>query len=137
MVDLAYLGGRGPVSLWSIAKRQGVSEPYLERVIAPLKTAGLIIGTRGAGGGYSINCNPKEVSAGDILKILEGPLLPVDCVSDEQGNACHGSNCLTCVTKPIWEKLYESMNSVLDSIRLSDLAEDYKRLLENQQELVL
>ncbi len=131
MVDLAIQNdkqGEKCISLKSIAKRQHISEHYLEQLIASLKKAGLVRSIRGAGGGYNLNCNPKEVSVLYILTILEGSLYPVECVSKNESDVCGGGGCHNCVTKPIWEKLYEGLNNILDGITLYDLVNDYKQL---------
>lgn len=128
IVDLASHEGEKYVSLKSIAERQNISENYLEQLISSLKKAGLVKSIRGASGGYCLNCNPKEVSVGTILNILEGSLYPVDCLVEDESNACGSASCKTCVTKPIWEKLYETMSDVLNGITLDDLVNNYKKI---------
>ncbi|MCL2665597.1 MAG: Rrf2 family transcriptional regulator, partial [Defluviitaleaceae bacterium] len=84
---------------------------------------GLVTSVRGAKGGYRLSKPPDEVTAGDALRILEGSLVPVDCVGDESA-ACASANCENCSTRSVWERLYAGMNEVLDTIYLSDLAAD-------------
>ncbi len=130
MVDLASQGENRCISLKSIAERQCISPHYLEQLISALKKAGLVKSVRGAGGGYRLSCNPRDVSVGSILKILEGPLYPVDCLSETETKPCGIGSCEKCVTKPVWEKIYESMNDVLNGITLDDLANDYKHIID-------
>ncbi len=128
LVDLAVHSNDNCVSLKSIAERQGMSEHYLEHIIALLKKAGFVASSRGAQGGYKINKPFCDISVGDVLRVLEGALHPAPCVADEDGSGCGGGDCSTCVTKAVWEKMYDSLNEVMDSITLDDLVKDYNKL---------
>ena len=119
MFDLALHNGEGPISLKSIAERQGISEHYLEQLIAPLRKAGLVKSIRGAQGGYILSREPLEIRVGDIVRVLEGPLAPMDCVNEEEEGNCHRAE--TCVTRGIWAKVRDSVNEVLDSYTLEDM----------------
>ena len=79
MIDLAQYSGDAPVSIISISERQDISERYLEQLVALLRKAGLVRSIRGAGGGYVLAKDMKEISVGDILRALEGSLEPVEC----------------------------------------------------------
>jgi len=80
MYDLALNYGDEPVSLKSIAERQGISENYLEQLMANLRKAGLVRSIRGAYGGYLLSREPSKITVGDVLRALEGPIGLVDCV---------------------------------------------------------
>jgi len=125
MVDLAIEGGgERCVSLKSIAERQGISEHYLEQLILPLKRADIVVSVRGAQGGYKLSRLPADISVGDTLRALEGSLAPVDCIArdNESDASCGNANCQTCLTKQVWGQIYDSLNHVVDSISLADLA---------------
>ena len=81
MIDLARYSEKEPVSIGSVAARQGISERYLEQLVALLKKAGLVKSIRGASGGYVLEKKPSEISVGDILRALEGSLEPVKCAA--------------------------------------------------------
>ena len=134
MFDLALYYGEGPISLTSIAERQAISVNYLEQLISPLRKALLVESVRGAQGGYMLAKAPADITVGVILTTLEGPLAPTDCVvmdsSDEE--LCDHSNY--CVTKVIYEKIYESITSVVNSISLQHMIDDYK---ENQESTII
>ena len=121
VIDLASRSGESCVPLKTIAKHHGMSEYYLEQLFSPLKKAGLVASVRGAAGGYRLNKPPEDITAGDVLRVLEGSLTPVDCVDDENAS-CASANCENCNTKSVWERLHTGMNEVLDTIRISDLA---------------
>ena len=137
VVDIAYslMRAGGPdkcVSIKSIAERQGISENYLEQIIAPLKKAGVLRSVRGAGGGYFLAKQPGELTAGEVLRILEGPLAPVDCVVDGV-SVCGEADCELCVMKPALHSLFDRANELMDSITIEDLALDFERLSDKKQ----
>ena len=121
MADLAASGGGESVKLNSIAERQGIPGHYLEQLIAALKKAGYVKSVRGSRGGYHLGLPPEDVTVGDILRVLEGPLYPVDCISETGDASCGFADCGSCVARPVWEKIYGSLSGVVDSITLKDL----------------
>lgn len=133
MVDLAvHSGGEKRVSLKSIAKRQGISEAYLEQLMAVLKKNGFIKSIRGAQGGYILEKKADEISVGDILNVLEGPINVVECVSMGNNTGCGSGSCKKCVTKNVWEKINDSLSEVVNSISLQNLVDQYIETEKNQ-----
>ncbi|MCL2350189.1 MAG: Rrf2 family transcriptional regulator [Defluviitaleaceae bacterium] len=121
VVDIAHFGRDVRcVSLNAVSERQGISENYLEQIVAPLKKAGVLNSVRGAGGGYYLAKPPQDLTVGDVLRILEGSLAPADCVVSDDAS-CATGNCQTCSAKPVWETLFEGINQVVDSITIQDL----------------
>lgn len=122
MIDMARYSTDEPVSIGSVASRQGISEGYLEQLVSLLKKAGLVKSIRGAGGGYVLAKEAEEISVGDILRALEGSLEPVRCAafySDEGCNAADG-----CVTKYVWQRINDSINQTVDEMRLDELVKE-------------
>lgn len=110
LVDLAMNQAGAPVSLKSIADRQGLSEHYLEQLIAPLRNAGIVRSIRGAYGGYVLAKPTTEIRVSDIILTLEGPISIVDeDVHDGLGE--------------LWERLRQAIVSVLESLTLQDLVD--------------
>ena len=94
MVDLAVHETEGPVSIQSIADRQELSEKYLEQLLGMLKRAGLVTASRGSQGGYRLAKDSGHISAGDILRALEGDLSPVDCAGlENMAGGCWRRSC--------------------------------------------
>ena len=122
MFELAIHDIDNPMSLKTIAKNQNLSEHYLEQLMSALRKGGLINSTRGAQGGYVLAKAPKEIRISDIVQILEGPIVPVGCVSQDSDSIC--DNIENCVTYPIWKKVQEKVIEVLDSITLASLIEN-------------
>ena len=83
MYDLAVHYGDGPQSIKSIAERQTIPEAYLEQLIALLRREGLVISNRGAQGGYRLSREPKNITVGEVLRVLEGFAKDIDRLSDK------------------------------------------------------
>jgi len=109
-MELASNFGEGPTSLKSIAEKNNLSEHYLEQLVAPLRNAGLVKSIRGAYGGYVLSKEPDEISAGDIIRILEGPISPVDFTEEDDP-----------AKRDLWLRIRDSIAEVLDSTNLADL----------------
>lgn len=127
-IDLAVWGEEEPVSLTSIAERQGISVNYLEQLMAKLKRAGLVNSVRGVNGGYVIAKPAEEISVGDVLRALEGDLAPVECVgigSNNETTRCNGSS--HCVSKIVWKRINDSINDTVDSIYIGELVKESKK----------
>ena len=111
MIELAKRHGEGPTSLKSIAKAQNLSEHYLEQLVAPLRNAGLVKSIRGAYGGYILGNEPSNITAGDIIRILEGPISPVEGIEDEEP-----------AKRELWMRIRDAVKEVLDNTTIEDLA---------------
>lgn len=112
MMALARKHGNGPTSLKSIARDHNLSEHYLEQLIAPLRNASLVKSVRGAYGGYMLSKEPADITAGDIIRVLEGPISPVEVLDDEEP-----------AKRDLWLKIRDAVKDVLDSTTLDYLAE--------------
>ncbi len=120
MLDLAVYNTGSPVSIRDIARREDISEKYLEQIIAVLNKAGYVRSVRGPQGGYLLTRNPQEYTVGMILRALEGDLSPVNCITDG-GCGCDRSD--ECVTIKVWQKINDAVNQVVDNITLVDMLE--------------
>jgi len=126
MFDLALNYGDNPIPLKSIAERQGISDNYLEQLISVLRKAGLVNSVRGAQGGYILARKPEHINVGEIIRALEGPIAPVDCVSEVEPTECDQSDF--CITRTVWARVRDSIAEVLDSISLADMCRDAERV---------
>lgn len=117
IIRIAKNKGKKPYSLAQIAREEGLSLAYLERLIAKLKRAGLVESTMGIKGGYKLARKPDKIKIGQILIALEGSLAPYKCVGRD-GVLCGQKGC---ATKMVWQKLSEEILKTLNSITLKDL----------------
>lgn len=129
MFELALSYGDGPIALNNIAEKQNLSVHYLEQLFSNLRKAGLVKSIRGAQGGYILARKPEDITVGDIIRTLEGPLAPAECVIEDDSKECYKADY--CVTRTIWEKIRDSINNVVDSITLQDMINDYKKMNNN------
>ncbi|HEY8448600.1 MAG TPA: Rrf2 family transcriptional regulator [Thermomicrobiales bacterium] len=126
MVALARNYGAGPMSIAAMAKESAVPYAYLEQLIIPLRKAGLVESKRGAHGGYQLARPPEQVLVGEIYRVMEGPVAPMDCVSENEAD----QTCpliAGCETRPVWLKVRDSIVAALDSVTLADLVSESKR----------
>ncbi|EKU71809.1 Rrf2 family transcriptional regulator [Selenomonas sp. F0473] len=122
LYELALHYGEGVVSLRAIAESQGISENYLEQLMARLRRAGLVESVRGAQGGYTLARPPEEVTIGQIITAVEGPIALVDCLlTDAEADDQSCVRAADCVTRQIWEEVCAGINSVLNNISLARL----------------
>jgi Rrf2 family cysteine metabolism transcriptional repressor len=119
MSEFARNFGQGPMSLSEVARRQGISQPYLEQIAIELRRGGLLHSVRGAQGGYYLARSPGELTAGDVIRALEGSILPVQCVADARCDPCALED--GCSARSIWEQVRDRLVETLDSITLADL----------------
>jgi Rrf2 family protein len=122
MVDLARHYGERPRSLTDISQAESLPLAYLEQLIKLLREAqpSLVTSTRGAHGGYRLSRPPSEISMGEIVRILEGPISPMICATEgEMTQVC--SFLDSCKTKYLWARVRDAVAQTLDSISLSEL----------------
>jgi Rrf2 family protein len=122
MVDLArHYGGR-PRSLNDISQSESLPLAYLEQLVKLLREAepSLVSSTRGAHGGYKLSRPPVEITMGEIVRILEGPIAPMICATEgEMSQICNYLD--SCKTKYLWAKVRDAVAQTLDSMTLADL----------------
>lgn len=120
MIDLAEHQGEGFIPLKVIARRQEISEKYLESIIKLLVKSRLLSGVRGKGGGYQLTKAPEQYTVGAILRLTEETLAPVACL-DEDAGAC--PRAVSCRTLSLWQGLQEVIDNYLDNITIADLTQ--------------
>jgi len=130
MLELALNYGKGPVPLKDVAKRQELSQKYLDQLVMSLKTIGLVRSIRGARGGYVLARSPAQIKLSEVIRALDGPILSVDCLDDP--DACNRVSF--CAVREVWEEARQAIDNVLESTTLQDLADRQRRkyLKENK-----
>jgi Rrf2 family protein len=120
MMDLARYYGRGPQPLSEVARHEALSATYLEQLVGKLRRAGLVTSRHGAHGGYELSRPPAEITVGEVMRILEGPISPMICATE-------GKTDILCEREPfcgatiVWERVRDSVAAALDSLTLADL----------------
>ena len=119
MGEFARHFGQGPLSLAEVARSQGISQPYLEQIAIELRRAGLLHSKRGAQGGYYLARPPEATTAADVIRALDGAVLPVQCVAEDKCVPCPLEE--GCSTRDVWEKVRDRLVETFDAITLADL----------------
>ncbi|MBM4430188.1 MAG: Rrf2 family transcriptional regulator [Chloroflexi bacterium] len=120
MVEFSRHFGEGPVSLSTVAQAEAISLAYLEHVVVPLRTAGLLDSIRGARGGYRLTRSPGSITVGEVIRALGGTLVSFACVSDAEDPPCARTD-ISCAARQVWERVRDKLAEALDSLTLADL----------------
>jgi Rrf2 family protein len=122
MVELARHHGHGPVSLAEMADHESLPRPYLEQLVASLRSSGLVTSTRGAHGGYQLTRNPALIRMSEVITALEGPITPMICASEDPHHAGVCDRTGFCNVNLLWLRVRDAVTAALDSMTLEELA---------------
>ncbi len=122
IIDLALHADDGPVLRRDIAARQEISADYVAQLFRHLRTAGLVKGIKGPGGGYILARDATTISAGDVVQAVEGPIAVTNCVVP--GNTSNCRRVEECVARAVWQRVSQAMEGVLNEISLADLRDE-------------
>jgi Rrf2 family protein len=118
LLSLALHGEAAPTSVRDIAERTGLPQPYLEQILLALKGAGLVRSKRGVGGGYVLARPPADITLGEVVSAVDGPIVVGDFGQPHEGGACDHEG--QCVLLSVWSDVGEHMRRHLDSFTLAD-----------------
>lgn len=121
--ELARQYGQGPVKIADVAAAQAIPPRFLEVILSQLKQGGFTISQRGARGGYQLAQAPDELTVGDVIRFVEGPMGPVSCTGG--GNASHCPLHGDCVFLPMWSRVREAMEDVYDTTTFQTLVDEF------------
>jgi len=119
LVELALHDNKEPYMLKEIARRQDISNKYLEQLMSPLRAQNLVYTVRGNRGGYLLSRPPEEITIFDILQALEGSLAPAPCL--DKKNICNRTDI--CAIRDMWSELHQTIAEKLKNTTLAELAE--------------
>ncbi len=123
LYELARNYGEAPINIKEISKRHGLPVPFLEHVLRQLKLEGLVISHRGVKGGYVLSRPPEEITIGDAIRALDGPIALCECHLKREPDEIADKK-LHCVTSNIYWKLGKKVEETFDSITLRELAKE-------------
>jgi Rrf2 family protein len=128
LLVLAHEDGSGPMLVSALAAREAIPKKFLEAILLELKRSGLVQSRRGKGGGYSLRRSPAEITFGDVIRVLEGPLALVPCVSQTAYTKC--AECLderTCGVRIAMKDVRDATARILDHTTLADINRQVRR----------
>lgn len=116
IVELGKKFGDGPIPLRKIAADKDLSEAYLEQLIPPLRNNGIVRSVRGAYGGYMLTKHPSEITAGDVIRVLEGPIQLVEDLDETD-----------IPQQELWKRMGDAIRNVLDTTTIQDLIQSAEK----------
>ncbi len=135
LIELAIDHDRGitVTQINDVAQRKGIPQKYLEQILLNLRNAEILVSKRGVGGGYSLSRSPENISLGEIIRVVEGSLAPVNCVS--AGAHATRPDESSCVLYSVMLEVSNAVSSVLDSTSLKDVARRTLELIDRQNKV--
>lgn len=135
--ELAKRYGEGPVTAACIAEAEHIPVRFLENILAQLRQAGIVESVRGKEGGYRLRRAPRDVTVGDVIRVIEGPITDIDCTPARRGGRSSsgaGNECplrTGCVLLPMWVQAHQAMMEVFDAADFEHLVEQERAADEN------
>jgi Rrf2 family protein len=121
---LANDEARGPVLIAELAEREHIPHKFLELILLELRNAGILRSKKGKGGGYALARSPREVTLGQVIRVVDGPLAPIPCVSERAYARCE--ECVSeesCGTRMVMKEVRDAIAKILDGTTLADVCE--------------
>ncbi len=119
LIELAHhFGQSGQVQSSEIAARQGIPEAYLEQLLTILRRAGFIRSLRGPQGGHALIRDPDDIKVSEVITVLEGPIVPVDCLDETSQCSRSGG----CAQREMWEEVRDAILAILEGTSIGQLA---------------
>jgi len=125
VMELASAQGPRALSVHELAGRTGISQKYLEQIMMRLRSADLVRSHRGVNGGYELAQEPAEITVGEVIRVMDGPLSPSPCASQSAHVPCPVYRCPTeqsCVLRGLWIDVRNAISDVLDGTTFAELA---------------
>jgi Rrf2 family protein len=124
MVYLARYGGPGPLLIADIASKEHIPKKFLDIILLEMKNRGLLVSKKGKGGGYTLARPASQIRVGDLVRVLDGPLAPVPCVSRTSYRPCgdcHDES--SCTVRAVMQDVRDAIAQILDNTTLADMSE--------------
>ena len=134
LIHLARQYDQGPILIADLAREERIPKKFLEAILLSLKNSGILQSKKGKGGGYYLGRHPKNITFGQAIRIMEGPLAPVPCVSETAYAACDEcANESTCGIRLVMKDVRNAIADILDGTSLADALEKIDHADEAQK----
>jgi Rrf2 family protein len=136
LLVLAKENGQGPVLISDIAQREGIPPKFLELILLELKNAGILQSKKGKGGGYFLGREPRLISVGHVVRILDGPIAPLPCVSKTAYMRCR--ECRdekSCGIRLVMKEVRDATAKIMDSTSLEDMLKRVESVVTGKESL--
>ncbi len=135
LVDLSLNHKRGLRQIQDIVREEAIPEKFLEQILVVLKNAGFIQSKRGIGGGYFLSKSPDEISLGEVIRLIDGPLAPLNCVSKSEHVKCPKE--ITCGIRSVMLDVTNATAEILDRVTLADVCNRTRGMKERRAEILM
>lgn len=135
LVDLALNYRKGKRQIQDIVREEAIPEKFLEQILVVLKNAGFVQSKRGIGGGYLLNKPPDEISLGEVIRLIDGPLAPLGCASEGSQGNCPKE--ITCGIRSVMVDVTNAATEILDRVTLADVCKRAKGMAERRSEILM
>jgi Rrf2 family protein len=134
LIYLAREYDRGPILISDLAREERIPKKFLELILLTLKNNGVLQSRKGKGGGYYLGKPPREISMGNAIRMMEGPLAPVPCVSETAYARCQEcADERTCGIRQVMKDVRDAMAGILDGTSLADLLEREEKAAKKEK----
>jgi Rrf2 family protein len=133
MFDLAFYSKGEPVPLSRISEREDISLHYLEQLFNKLRRGGVVESVRGPAGGFRLSRKPSEITVEEIIRIVEGSIMPVECVDDTKKKKKGCPRAEKCITHVLWQRLGKHIVDFLSGVSLQDLVDEAHELVASDK----
>ena len=127
ILDLALSYGNGITQIKDISKRQDIPEKFLEQILLALRNGGVLKSKRGVEGGYSLAKTPEHITLGEVIRLLDGPLAPIPCVSQTAYEPCSCPDEESCGLRMAMQQVRDAIATILDNYKLSRLIQEVQK----------
>lgn len=125
LFQLALKYNEGQImSINEIAEHGDMPTKFLEQILLMLRKGGLVKSKRGINGGFVLARHPKDITVGEVIRFIEGPIEPISCTSDEHYKGCKDMAC--CIFRDVWKEVGDAISVVVDTLTFEELVLRYK-----------
>ncbi|MGE4285627.1 MAG: Rrf2 family transcriptional regulator [Phycisphaerae bacterium] len=128
VLELSKFYGEGPVRIQHIAETQNIPQRFLENILNEMRSTGIVESRRGAKGGYLLKVDPAELSIGQVIRYIDGPLKQVACITSSTSEECELKD--NCVLSDIWSQGQKALEEIYDNAMFDQLAAADTKLKE-------
>ena len=135
LLDMAEHVDEGPLRIEEIARRQRIPKNFLANLLVPMKRARLVQSKKGPDGGYFLARPARRITVGDVLRLVDGPVVPIQCVSRELGEKCEMGG--ECGYFPLWQRVRDAVAEVVDHTTVADVLEEHLRTVKSRGRAIM
>ena len=135
LLDMAEHAEEGPLRIEEIARRQRIPKNFLANLLVPLKRARLVQSKKGPDGGYFLARPARRITVGEVLRLIDGPVAPIQCVARELGEKCEMGG--DCGYFPVWQRVRDAVAEIVDHTTIADVLDEHRRTAASRARAIM